>query len=83
MAFNVEWTRTATLDLEAIVNYIAEEAIETASYIMSRLEEAASALVRLHRRGSIVPELADCGIHTYQELAVRPGGLSIVSQGKK
>jgi len=83
MAFIVEWTRTATLDLEAIVNYIAEDDIGTAVSILSRLEEAAAALVRLPSRGRIVLELADYGIQTYRELVSSPWRIIYRIAGKK
>lgn len=72
MAFNVKWTRTATLDLEAIVDYIAEDDIGTALSILSRLEQTAAGLIRLPRRGRVVPELADYGIQIYRELVCSP-----------
>ena len=83
MAFKVEWTRTATLDLEAIVDYIAEDDIEIALSILSRLEQTASDLVKLPGRGRVVPELADYGIQIYRELISSPWRIIYRIAGEK
>ena len=83
MAFNEEWTRTATLDLEAIVNYIAEDDIATALSILSRLEQTAVGLIRMPRRGRVVPELADYGIQIYRELVSSPWRIIYRITGKR
>ena len=46
----VSWTATARADLEAIINYIADDSVDRALAVMERLEGAAGKLAALPRR---------------------------------
>lgn len=68
----IAWSQAAAQDLEAIVAYIALRSPTNARAVLRRLRERAEALRTAPERGRIVPELAQFGIRTFRELAVRP-----------
>ena len=53
----VRWTETARVDLELIVDFIAEDSRENAIAVLDRLEARAEALRIAAERGRVVPEL--------------------------
>ena len=63
---------TARRDLEAIVDFIAEDSIENALDVLDRLEERAESLEVAAERGRVVPELRAVDVHQYRELIERP-----------
>jgi toxin ParE1/3/4 len=71
-SFSVEWTATAQLDLEAVIQYISEQNVAAALKILTELEDSAKTLTRVPFRGRIVPELAEFGIQEYRELIRSP-----------
>ena len=70
--FCVQWTQTAADDLEAIINYIAEESIASAVQVFQKIKARAERLNSFPQRGRIIPELRAHGILTYRELIQRP-----------
>ena len=70
--FQVLWTHTARLDLERIVEFIAEEDPATALAALARVEQRCQALSALPERGRIVPELRAVDVLTYRELIEGP-----------
>lgn len=70
--YSVRWARTAEQDLEAIVDYIARDSIDTALRILAKLRDSAATLSSTPHRGRVVPELLAHGIPTYRELIIPP-----------
>lgn len=68
----VEWAATARADLDAIIDYIAEDSVQAALSILGKFERAASRLATMPQRGRVVPELAAIGVHGYRELILSP-----------
>lgn len=71
-AVKVIWTHTAEEDLAGIVEFIADDSIETAYAVFERIHASAAALHDLPDRGRIVPELHQNGISQYRELIIAP-----------
>ena len=70
--FQVLWTDAARLDLERIVEFIAEEHPENALAALARVERRCRTLAVLPERGRIVPELRAVDILIYRELIEGP-----------
>ena len=70
--FQVLWTHTARLDLERIVEFIAEEDPASALAALARVERRCQTLAALPERGRIVPELRAVDVLTYRELIEAP-----------
>ena len=70
--FQVLWTDAARLDLERIVEFIAEENPANALTVLARLERRCQALAALPERGRIVPEARAVDVLTYRELIEGP-----------
>ena len=70
--FQVLWTEAARLDLERIVELIAEENPANAFTALQQVERRCQALAVLPERGRIVPELRDVDILIYRELIEGP-----------
>ena len=70
--FEVLWTDAARLDLEGIVEFIAEENQANALPALARLERRCRTLAALPERGRIVPELRAVDVPTYRELIEGP-----------
>ena len=70
--FRVLWTDTARADLEAIVDYIAEENASNALDVLERLEKRARTLRQFPERGRVVPELRILDVLIYRELIDKP-----------
>lgn len=71
-AFSVTWTPTAAQDLRSIITNIAKDSPPAASSILAEIEEHASQLRSLPKRGRIVPELEAQDIRSYRELILPP-----------
>ncbi|PWQ93391.1 type II toxin-antitoxin system RelE/ParE family toxin [Leucothrix arctica] len=72
MSQPVEWTSTARYDIEEIIEYIAQDNINTALDVLGRIENRAAKLADLTLRGRLIPELLDTGISHYRELIESP-----------
>jgi len=70
--YSVRWADTAEHDLEAIIDFIAEDSPENAMLILEQLRERAANLNSSPERGRIVPELKEHGIIIYRELIFPP-----------
>lgn len=70
--YTVRWTDIAEHDLEAIIDFIAEDSIDKALGILEKLRKKALGLNALPERGRIVPELKEQGIIIYRELLSVP-----------
>jgi len=68
----VLWTDTARQDLTGIIDYIAQDSVESALTVLDKLEAKAATLTTLPNRGRIVPELLDTGISQYREIISAP-----------
>jgi len=80
--YSVQWTRTACADLNAILEYIAQDDIATAASILDRLEQRAETLATIPMRGRVVPELAAFGIQVYREIVLSPWRIIYRISGK-
>jgi len=70
--YKIVWTDSARTDLEAIVDFIAEEDPRNALRILERLEKRARALRRFPERGRVVSEMRTLDVFLYRELIERP-----------
>ena len=70
--FRVVWTRTAEADLEAIVDFIADDSVDAALAVFMRIRERAATLYNFPGKGRVVPELHLHGIIQYRELILSP-----------
>ena len=70
--FQVLWTDAARLDLERIIEFIAEENPANALTALARLELRCQNLATLPERGRIVPEVRAVDVLTYRELIEGP-----------
>ena len=70
--FQALWTDAARLDLERIVEFIAEENPANALAALARVERRCQTLVALPERGRIVPEMRAVDVLTYRELIEGP-----------
>ena len=70
--FEVLWTDAARLDLERIVELIADENPANALTVLGRLERRCQTLAALPERGRIVPEARAVDVLTYRELIEGP-----------
>lgn len=70
--FRVVWTRTAEADLEAIVDSIADDSINTALAIFMKIRERTTTLYNFPDKGRVVPELNQHGIVQYREQILSP-----------
>jgi toxin ParE1/3/4 len=68
----VLWASAAQRDLEAIVDYIAEQQPTTALGVFDRLQARASHLASQTLRGRRVPELRDLGVESHREIIEAP-----------
>ena len=70
--FQVEWTEVALVDLEELLDFIAQENPTAAEAALTRLQQAAHRLEQHPHRGRAVPELSRFEIRLYRELVIRP-----------
>lgn len=70
--YNVRWSDVSERDLDAVIDFIAEDNVDEAMIILERLQKKVLSLTVMPERGRIVPELRDQGIFTYRELISEP-----------
>lgn len=70
--YRVVWTDVAEKDLEAIVEYIAEESPQTALKVLRQIKKKADSLKSSPKRGRRVPEFADFRDIAFRELVLPP-----------
>ncbi len=68
----VRWTDAASLDLQQIIQFIAEDAPSNALAVLERIERRCLSLKAMAQRGRTVPELRAAGVQTYRELVEGP-----------
>lgn len=71
-SFRVIWTKTAEDDLDSIVDFIADDCVDTALAVFNRIHERAATLYNFPNKGRVVPELHQHGIVQYRELILSP-----------
>lgn len=71
-SYTVNWTATAEHDLDAIIDFIAEDSSDEALRILTKMRKKAAGLNILPERGRIVPELKEQGIMLYREMILAP-----------
>lgn len=79
--FSVLWTRTAEADLECIVDFIADDSVDAAFAVFTRIRERAATLNNFPNKGRVVPELHQHGIVQYRELILSPWRIIYRSDG--
>jgi len=70
--FRVVWTKTAEADLDGIINFIADDSIDAALAVFTRIRERAVTLHHFPNKGRVAPELLQHGIVQYRELILSP-----------
>ncbi len=70
--FTVVWTKTAETDLECIIDFIADDSIDAAYAVFTRIREHVATLDTFPDKGRVVPELHLHGIIQYRELIKAP-----------
>jgi plasmid stabilization system protein ParE len=81
--YEVIWASVAENDLARIIEYIAIDSPANALKVLNKLKEKASNLHHSPKRGRIIPELQEYGIHQYRELIVDPWRLMYRAQEEK
>ncbi|MFZ4858980.1 MAG: type II toxin-antitoxin system RelE/ParE family toxin [Desulfuromonadaceae bacterium] len=71
-SFRVVWTKTAEADLDSIIDFIADDSIDAALAVFTRIRERAATLHHFPNKGRVVPELLQHGIVQYRELILSP-----------
>lgn len=68
MKFRVKWTGAAETDLEAIIDFIADDNLPAAFKLLEHIKNLTHNLYSFPERGRIVPELKEYNISIYREL---------------
>lgn len=67
--FKIVWTRAATVDLDQIIDYVAQDAgVDRALRLYEKIRDKVDSLYQLPRRGRIVPELESIAVSEFREL---------------
>ncbi len=70
--YKVIWSKAAELDLDSIIEYIAEDSITDALNSLSKIKAKTAVLLNYPRRGRTVPELKEFNILQYREIVYKP-----------
>ena len=70
--YKVLWTETAKSDLSEIVEYIANDSIDTALLQFEKIKTFIKTIESFPEQGRIIPELSDQNIMKYREIIVSP-----------
>lgn len=70
--FQVEWTHGAELDLEIIIDFIAESHPQNAGRLLEKIRNKAKTLKSHPHRGRQLPELAHIQGLPFRELVLKP-----------
>ncbi|MFC2167240.1 type II toxin-antitoxin system RelE/ParE family toxin [Acidobacteriota bacterium] len=79
----VIWTSSAENDLAGIIEYLAADSPANALKVLDKLKEKAANLYHSPKRGRIIPELQEYGIHQYREIIAAPWRLMYRAQEDK
>lgn len=71
-AFRIEWARTAKLDLEAVVDFIAQNSPQNALRVLHKIRGKAETLKHHPLRTRPLPELLHIPGLSYRELVLKP-----------
>ena len=83
MSYVVRWTAAAEHDLEAIADYIAENASpERAQYVIDKILDAAGLLTTLPDKGNYPKELEAFGNREFRQIFFKPYRLIYQVAGK-
>ena len=73
MPFDVLLTDSAVIDLEELDEFIlTNDSVESADYVLGRLNEVIGTLAEFPERGNYPAELAALGIRDYREIFFKP-----------
>lgn len=80
--YKVIWTDTAKKDLNEIIEYMAQDSLETAIQKYEKIKETALVLVLFPDQGRVIPELLKNNITKYKELIISPWRLMYKVENK-
>jgi addiction module RelE/StbE family toxin len=66
--YSVSWSRWALIDLESIIDYIAEDNLNNAETVYLKIKESAVRVEKHPEIGKVVPELKSHKINIYREV---------------
>ena len=77
------WTKTARIDLNEIIEYIAIDSVDIALKKYYEIKESTKQLNKFPEQGRIVPELKHENIMKYREIIISPWRLLYKIEEKK
>lgn len=80
--YKVLWTATARIDLEEIIEYIADDSLPSALKKYEKIKIAAQKLNNYPEQGRIIPELLKQNITKYREIIISPWRLMYKRENK-
>lgn len=73
MPYDVLFTDSAVRDLQELDEFIlTNDSVESADYVLGKLDEVIATLAELSERGNYPPELSALGIQDYREIFFKP-----------
>ena len=73
MSYDVLLTDSAAIDLEELDQFIlSNDSVESADYVLDKLDEVIGNLAEFPERGNYPPELSALGIQDYREFFFKP-----------
>ena len=73
MSYRVELTEDAELDLEEIIDYIAQKvSTDRAAHVLAKIQHLCDSLDTMPNRGNYPPELSRVGITHFREVFFKP-----------
>ena len=73
MPYDVLLTDSAVIDLEELDEFIlTNDSVESADYVLGKLNEVIGTLAEFPERGHYLPELSALGIRDYREIFFKP-----------
>ena len=70
--YTVLWAASATLDLDGVIDFIAQGDLSAAIHFLREIRLKADSLCHLPERGRVVPELQAQDVTLYRELIIKP-----------
>ncbi len=70
--YHILWINTANEDLKEIIEYMANDSVDTAIKQLDKIKENAQKLSHFPTQGRVIPELAKQNIYKYHELIISP-----------
>jgi toxin ParE1/3/4 len=70
--YKVTWTKAATNDLDRIIDFIAQDSVNSALKQFQKITESARNLYSFPEKDRLIPELFRQNIHKYRELIITP-----------